>query len=88
METGAGRHAELVVEPDRHLAIRQALDSARAGDIVVIAGKGHETYQEIEGKRLPFDDVVEARRALSVRYPSDPAGWIPVATANATHESH
>ena len=40
--------------------------------MVVIAGKGHETYQEVAGQRLPFDDVVEARRALSARFGSDP----------------
>jgi UDP-N-acetylmuramoyl-L-alanyl-D-glutamate--2,6-diaminopimelate ligase len=65
-----------VVEPDRRSAIRWALGEARAGDVVVIAGKGHETYQEIAGRRLPFDDVVEARRALSVRFPTDPATWV------------
>jgi UDP-N-acetylmuramoyl-L-alanyl-D-glutamate--2,6-diaminopimelate ligase len=64
-----------VVEPDRRRAIRWALGEARAGDVVVIAGKGHETYQEIAGRRLPFDDVVEARRALSARFPTDPATW-------------
>jgi UDP-N-acetylmuramoyl-L-alanyl-D-glutamate--2,6-diaminopimelate ligase len=71
--------ARLVVEPDRHLAIRLALDQARPGDVVVLAGKGHETYQEIGGRRLPFDDVVEARQSLSVRFPSDPTSWIPQA---------
>jgi len=64
-----------VVEPDRRRAIRWALAEARSGDVVVIAGKGHETYQEIAGRRLPFDDVVEARRALTARFPTDPATW-------------
>ena len=73
-----------VVEPDRRLAIRRALDEARAGDVVVIAGKGHETYQEIAGRRLPFDDVVEARRALSARFPTDPATWTVAAPAAPT----
>jgi UDP-N-acetylmuramoyl-L-alanyl-D-glutamate--2,6-diaminopimelate ligase len=68
---------ELIVEPDRRTAIRRALDAARAGDVVVIAGKGHETYQEIDGQRLPFDDAVEARQALSVRFSSDPSTWAP-----------
>ncbi len=66
----------VVVEPDRGMAIRRALDAADPGDVVVIAGKGHETYQEVAGKRLPFDDAVEARRALSVRFGSDPSGWV------------
>jgi UDP-N-acetylmuramoyl-L-alanyl-D-glutamate--2,6-diaminopimelate ligase len=72
-ERGGG--SSLIVEPDRGLAIRRALDEAREGDVVVIAGKGHETYQEIDGRRLPFDDVVEVRRSLSVRFPSDPSTW-------------
>jgi UDP-N-acetylmuramoyl-L-alanyl-D-glutamate--2,6-diaminopimelate ligase len=77
----ADRSSALVVEPDRRLAIRRALDDARAGDVVVIAGKGHETYQEISGRRLPFDDAVEARRALAVHFLSDPASWVPVESA-------
>ncbi len=67
----------LIVEPDRHQAIRRALDGAGPGDVVLIAGKGHETYQEIAGERLAFDDVVEARQALSVRFSSEPATWVP-----------
>jgi UDP-N-acetylmuramoyl-L-alanyl-D-glutamate--2,6-diaminopimelate ligase len=74
---GPDARASLIVEPDRHQAIRRALDSAAAGDVVIIAGKGHETYQEIAGARFPFDDVVEARQALSVRFGSEPASWVP-----------
>ena len=57
---------------DRREAIRSALDWARAGDTVVIAGKGHETYQIIAGQVFPFDDRVVAREALAgrVRPPS------------------
>ncbi len=58
----------VVVEPDRRVAIRRALDEAGPGDVVVIAGKGHETYQEIAGQRLPFDDAVEARDALAAKF--------------------
>jgi len=50
--------------PDRHEAIRQALAWARAGDTVVIAGKGHETYQIIAGQTFPFDDRLVARQIL------------------------
>jgi UDP-N-acetylmuramoyl-L-alanyl-D-glutamate--2,6-diaminopimelate ligase len=46
----------LVVEPDRRRAIALALASAGPGDVVVVAGKGHEDYQEVGGQRLPFDD--------------------------------
>ena len=74
---GPDHRSSLIVEPDRHMAIRRALDSARPGDVVVIAGKGHETYQEVEGQRLPFDDVVEARQSLSVRFNGRPGTWLP-----------
>jgi UDP-N-acetylmuramoyl-L-alanyl-D-glutamate--2,6-diaminopimelate ligase len=52
------------VELDRAAAIRFALANAYAGDVVLIAGKGHEPYQEIAGKRLPFSDLAIAREAL------------------------
>ena len=53
--------------PDRKVAIHQALDWARAGDVVVIAGKGHETYQVVGSEVLPFDDRTHARAALAGR---------------------
>ena len=48
---------------DREEAIHQVLDTAEPGDVVLLAGKGHETYQEIAGERLPFDEaaIVAAR---------------------------
>ena len=46
----------VVVEPDRKKAIEYALRNAKEGDVVVIAGKGHETTQEIKGVKYPFDD--------------------------------
>lgn len=49
---------------DRELAIRHALRIARPGDCVLIAGKGHEQYQEIEDNQVPFDDVAVAKRNL------------------------
>ena len=57
--------AEVVVEPDRQRAIESAIASASSEDIVLIAGKGHETYQEIKGVRQHFDDREEALKALS-----------------------
>jgi len=45
------------VEVDRKLAIKKALEKAKPGDFVVVAGKGHETGQEIAGRKIPFDDV-------------------------------
>jgi UDP-N-acetylmuramoyl-L-alanyl-D-glutamate--2,6-diaminopimelate ligase len=79
-------HSAFMVEPDRHAAIALVLEEARAGDVVVIAGKGHEDYQEIGGVRLPFDDVVEARRALSARFPADPSTWVAASSAETTPE--
>ncbi len=54
-----------VVEPDRARAIAAGIGAARAGDCVVIAGKGHEDYQIVGTTKLPFDDRAEVRRALA-----------------------
>jgi UDP-N-acetylmuramoyl-L-alanyl-D-glutamate--2,6-diaminopimelate ligase len=56
---------DMDVEPDRRVAIGRAIAQAEAGDVVVIAGKGHEQGQEIGGRVLPFDDRVVAREALA-----------------------
>ena len=53
---------------DRREAIKFAVNHAQAGDIVVIAGKGHENYQEIEGVRHWFDDVVEVQSAIDAQH--------------------
>jgi UDP-N-acetylmuramoyl-L-alanyl-D-glutamate--2,6-diaminopimelate ligase len=55
---------DLEVELDRCRAIERAVDTAREGDVVVIAGKGHERGQEIGGRKLPFDDAEVVRDAL------------------------
>ena len=52
---------------DRAAAIERAVRDARPGDVVLIAGKGHEKYQLIGDKSLPFDDVEVARAALARR---------------------
>ncbi len=52
------------IEPDRAKAIRAALKEARAGDIVILAGKGHETYQVLKDKTIDFDDRSVAREVL------------------------
>ena len=51
---------------DRGAAIRYAISQARDEDVVLIAGKGHEPYQEIAGVKHPFDDTAIARDALEV----------------------
>ena len=53
-----------VVEPDRRLAIELAVREARPGDAVIVAGKGHESGQEVAGTVLPFDDRQMLREAL------------------------
>lgn len=53
---------------DRREAIKFVAEQAQAGDIVVIAGKGHENYQEINGVRHWFDDVVEVRSAIDAQH--------------------
>ena len=57
----------VVTNPDRRRAIDQAIRQARPGDLIVIAGKGHEKYQVIGDRTLPFDDVEVARAALDQR---------------------
>ena len=63
---GAGS-LKLTVEPDRRLAILESLAAAGADDVVLIAGKGHEDYQEIAGIRHPFSDAAVAAGALHAR---------------------
>jgi len=59
--------AEVLTIVDRRDAIQHAVQLASAGDIVLIAGKGHEKYQDIGGQVTPFDDVAVAREALERR---------------------
>ena len=64
---GFARPGAVRIERDRATAIHGAVTGADAGDVVLIAGKGHETVQERDGVRLPFSDVASARHALGVR---------------------
>lgn len=64
---GTAFDARVGIEADRRVAIAAAIASARRDDIVLVAGKGHEDYQEVAGVRHPFSDVDEVRLAL--------AGW-------------
>ncbi|MBI2827842.1 MAG: UDP-N-acetylmuramoyl-L-alanyl-D-glutamate--2,6-diaminopimelate ligase [Acidobacteria bacterium] len=61
------RGAEVLTIVDRRNAILHAVGQAASGDVVLIAGKGHEKHQEIQGELLPFDDVAVAREALDAR---------------------
>lgn len=60
----SGIDSAYLAEPDRAAAIAQAVQSARSGDIVLVAGKGHEDYQEISGVKTPFSDAAAALAAL------------------------
>ena len=65
IETGCSGDYRL--QEDRAEAIAGAIAAATAGDCVLIAGKGHEDYQLVEGEKLYFSDEAEARRALARR---------------------
>jgi UDP-N-acetylmuramoyl-L-alanyl-D-glutamate--2,6-diaminopimelate ligase len=62
--SGIDDRSGVVVEIDRERAIRAALERSVAGDAVLVAGKGHETTQEVAGAKLPFDDRLVIRRVL------------------------
>ncbi len=64
LQKTAGKY---LIEPDREKAIGVAMDEARAGDIILLAGKGHENYQILADRTLEFDDRDMARRALCER---------------------
>jgi len=64
LQKTAGKY---LIEPDREKAIGMAMDEARAGDIVLLAGKGHENYQILADRTFEFDDREVARRALRER---------------------
>ena len=55
---------DYVTIPDRKEAIRYAMENAQDGDVVILAGKGHEDYQEIEGKKYPMDERVLIKEIL------------------------
>ena len=67
ISAGKARSGErgYLVEADRRTAIETAASLAKPEDVILVAGKGHETYQEVGAQKLPFDDVAETRAALS-----------------------
>ena len=65
-----GEGAQIHVEPDRRKAIAWALSQGRPGDVIVLAGKGHETYQEIQGVQYPMDE-----REIVAQYFSSAPSW-------------
>jgi UDP-N-acetylmuramoyl-L-alanyl-D-glutamate--2,6-diaminopimelate ligase len=67
-------NADVVTIVDRHDAILHAISVAEKGDVVLVAGKGHEKFQEIAGRTMPFDDVAVAREGLEARRVKSRAG--------------
>jgi UDP-N-acetylmuramoyl-L-alanyl-D-glutamate--2,6-diaminopimelate ligase len=67
IEAGMPRSHHHVRLADRRAAIHAAIAAAQPGDVVLVAGKGHEDYQEIKGVKYPFDDVLEVRAAIDER---------------------
>jgi UDP-N-acetylmuramoyl-L-alanyl-D-glutamate--2,6-diaminopimelate ligase len=66
----------VVIDEDRERAIGTALDLAAPGDVVLVAGKGHETTQVHGQRAVPFDDREVAREHLRRRFAGDPAAWV------------
>jgi UDP-N-acetylmuramyl-tripeptide synthetase len=63
----AAQRASVAVQEDRRKAIAHAIAEAASNDVVLVAGKGHEDYQEVRGQRLPFSDVAVAAECLTQR---------------------
>jgi UDP-N-acetylmuramoyl-L-alanyl-D-glutamate--2,6-diaminopimelate ligase len=74
--TGFSDSSRVSSEPSRKRAIEHVILEAENSDIVLIAGKGHETYQEINGERHHFDDREEARNALKKRHQAKQSGGV------------
>ena len=67
MAAGLAKGAAVQMVENRAEAIRMAVGSASAGDVVLVAGKGHEEFQEVAGEKIPFSDRREVERALAER---------------------
>jgi murE/murF fusion protein len=79
----AGCEGEPLVEADRRVAIHRAIGGATAQDVVLFAGKGHEAFQEIDGRKIPFSDAEVAREALAAWVPAKPTEMMSVHQAAA-----
>ncbi len=66
-------HRSVIQQADRGLAITQTLQCAAGRDVILVAGKGHETYQEAAGLRLAFSDLAQVEKALAAWHASAPA---------------
>ena len=68
MLMGLRQRSNVAVVPDRAEAIAQTLMRAQLGDVVLVAGKGHENYQDIQNVRTPFSDRLEIERVMATRF--------------------
>ena len=64
IKAGMKGNSNLLIKDDRHNAINYAITHAKAGDVVLIAGKGHENYQLIGNTKYPFNDAEEVKQQL------------------------
>ena len=62
--TGLLHHSRVTVQEDRAAAVAQTIALAVAADVVLVAGKGHEDYQEVAGVKRPFSDIDHVKRAM------------------------
>jgi UDP-N-acetylmuramoyl-L-alanyl-D-glutamate--2,6-diaminopimelate ligase len=67
IQTGISLDSEILVEPERSIAIKIAIEKATKNDVVLIAGKGHEDYQILKDQTIYFDDREQARKALCLK---------------------
>jgi UDP-N-acetylmuramoyl-L-alanyl-D-glutamate--2,6-diaminopimelate ligase len=67
VEVPKGERGRVIIEPDRAAAISLAVGMAGKGDVVLVAGKGHETGQYVGGAVLPFDDMTVTAEAIARR---------------------
>jgi UDP-N-acetylmuramoyl-L-alanyl-D-glutamate--2,6-diaminopimelate ligase len=67
MRKGMSKKSKVYFVDDRRRAISMALDAASSGDCVLIAGKGHEAFQEVQYTAIPFDDRIVAGELLSAK---------------------
>ncbi|MES9844700.1 MAG: UDP-N-acetylmuramoyl-L-alanyl-D-glutamate--2,6-diaminopimelate ligase, partial [Candidatus Sedimenticola sp. 6PFRAG5] len=63
---GMPAHSMMIIERDRGRAISDAIARSAPGDLVLVAGKGHEAYQQVGDLKLPFSDREQVRKALEV----------------------
>jgi UDP-N-acetylmuramoyl-L-alanyl-D-glutamate--2,6-diaminopimelate ligase len=82
LAAGAAAACALLTIADRAAAIAHAIENAAPTDVVLIAGKGHESYQIVGDQKFPFSDIAHARAALSRRAAANGAGSLRSASGN------